>query len=236
MNPYMTALIKSQPLIRPSAPAPTSPEEWQHLANLADGYSAAATKFNLQYECTWAGLPVIQTPQDLMVFQQIYHEVVPSMVMCTGVAHGGLLAFFASLGTHECDVIGFDIDPRSEQMELLNLVNGEFGTIRVHKADTSDCLDLVKSLKSLTPPETNIMVVLDSCHTKEHVLKELDNFKEAVSPSSYMIVCDTVSTPDRGPMLAIEEWLPNNPEFVIDTTRNVIGWTCCTNGFLRRIR
>jgi cephalosporin hydroxylase len=74
-----------------------------------------------------------------------------------------------------------------------------------------------------------VLVSLDSNHTHEHVVAEMNAYADLVTVGSYCIVFDTViddlptgSFPDRpwdvgdNPKTAVHEWLKNHPEFEID--------------------
>jgi cephalosporin hydroxylase len=94
-----------------------------------------------------------------------------------------------------------------------------------------------------------VLVSLDSNHTHDHVLAELNAYADLVSPNSYCIVFDTVvedlpvgSFPDRpwdignNPKTAVHQWLKSHPEFEIDKTIDAkLLISVAPDGYLRRL-
>jgi cephalosporin hydroxylase len=107
--------------------------------------------------------------------------------------------------------------------------------------------------KALIAPGKRVLVLLDSCHTREHVSKELEAYSGLVTPGSYMVATDgsmqdlydvPAGSPawrEDNPAAAAAEFARNHPEFVLEqpawgfnesTLRNNI--THWPNAFLRR--
>lgn len=177
------------------------------------------------YSFSWMGRPVIQLPEDMLRIQEIIYQVKPDVLVETGVAHGGSLIFYASLfkAMGKGRVIGIDIEIRPhnrtaieahELFEYLTLIEG-----------SSTAPDVVEIVKAKIKPCETVMVVLDSCHSKEHVLAELNAYAPLVSPGSYIIATDGImhwlgnaprTEEDWGwnnPKNAVEEFLASHPEF-----------------------
>jgi cephalosporin hydroxylase len=184
----------------------------------------AATKAKYSYHFEWLGRPIIQLPQDIVALQEIVWATKPSVIIETGVAHGGSLILSASLlalldlvdGQHETSanstrrVIGVDIDIR--QHNRLAIQSHPLGSrINLLEASSTDP-NLVSNIRSLLKPEDRVMVILDSNHTEKHVLEELKAYSDLVSEGCYLIVFDTVIEnlpPDSFPN---RDWgLGNNP-------------------------
>ena len=180
------------------------------------------------YGFSWMGRPVIQLPEDMITVQEVIYRVKPDVIIETGVAHGGSLVFSASLcrAMGRGRVIGVDIEIRShnrsaieahELFELIELVEG-----------SSVAPDVVESVRSLVAPDDVVLVILDSNHSREHVLAELDAYAPMVSVGSYIVATDGVmewlTDVPRGdatwgrdnPKAAVEQWLPEHPEFVLE--------------------
>lgn len=95
-----------------------------------------------------------------------------------------------------------------------------------------------------------ILVCLDSNHTHEHVLAELNAYASLVSVNSYCIVYDTAVEdmpaalagdrpwgPGNNPKTAVWEYLKTHPEFEIDKSiENKLLITVAPDGYLKRVR
>jgi cephalosporin hydroxylase len=163
------------------------------------------------YRFTWLGRPVIQLPEDLMRVQEAVYAVRPTVVIETGVAHGGSLVFYASL-LHALGggrVIGVDVDVREpnrralrchELADLIVLVDGSSTEARV-----------VERVRSLLDPADRVLVVLDSDHSRDHVLAELEAYGPLVTAGSYLVVMDGVIEDLAGAPRTATDWAWNNP-------------------------
>lgn len=191
------------------------------MATLEDGYS---------YNFNWMGLPVIQYPQDIVAIQEIIWETKPDMVIETGVARGGSLLLYASLlellGGNGI-VVGIDIDIRAHNRKRI-IEHPLSHRIRLIENSSID-LKTIAAITSLAEGKKRIMVSLDSSHTHDHVMKELEMYTPFVGKGCYCIVFDTViedmpadSFPSRpwgkgnNPKTAVEAFLEMNDDFVVD--------------------
>lgn len=181
----------------------------------------------------WMNVPCLKCPLDLWIYQEIIAEIQPDLIMETGTYSGGSALFMA----HMLDIVGkgqiitIDIEekPRPRHPRI-TYVKGSSGDI-----------DLVQSILSARSAEKR-MVVLDSDHTKSHVLKELEIFAPFVSVGGYLIVEDTninghptFPSFGEGPYEAVKEFLETNRNFVVDDSREKFLMTFNPQGFLRRI-
>jgi len=180
------------------------------------------------YGFSWMGRPVIQLPQDLVRIQEVISEVRPDVIIETGVARGGSLIFYASLckAFGRGRVFGIDIEIRPanrraieahELSPLITLVEGS-------SVDPA----VVQRVKSLVQPSERALVILDSCHTKAHVLAELEAYHDLVAPGSYIVATDGImrdlhDVPGGRPEWQVDhpcaaalEFAANHPEFVLD--------------------
>jgi cephalosporin hydroxylase len=195
--------------------------------------------FEKQLRVNWLGVEVIKYPTDLIVYQEIIHEIRPDLIVETGTHHGGSAMFFASI----LDLIGrgkiisIDVNRRN------NLPHHPRITYLVGSS-TSD--DVVAEVASRAEGLETVLVTLDSRHTKQHVAQEIDLYHRFVTKGSYLIVEDTklnghpVFTryePDlgEGPMEAVMEFLAKDRTFQVDRTRERFFLTSNPNGFLLRI-
>ena len=142
------------------------------------------------YTFSWMGRPVIQLPEDMVRTQELIYELEPDVIVETGVAHGGSLIFYASLCTAmgKGRIIGVDITIHPHNRKaiaahrmspLITLVEGD---------SVSD--EIVSKVQRMIGPDEKVLVILDSCHTRDHVLKELEAYHKLVSPGSYIVATD----------------------------------------------
>ena len=207
------------------------------------------------YGFTWLGRPIIQLPEDMIRIQEVIYRVKPDVIIETGVAHGGSLVFYASLckAMGRGRVIGIDVEIRPHNRKAIE-AHELFEYITLVEGSSVDP-EVVRTVKALMLSGETALVVLDSNHTKEHVLGELRAYSELVSVGSYIVACDGImgnvvgaprSNPDWGwnnPKVAAEEFARENGAFVIEEPEmpfnegiikgRVSYWP---GGFLRRIR
>lgn len=163
------------------------------------------------YGFSWLGRPIIQLPEDLIRIQEIIYRIKPDVIIETGIAHGGSLIFYASLckAMGKGRVVGIDVDIRRhnreaiEQHELFPLVT----LIEGNSIDPA----VAKKVECLIGQVANALVVLDSNHSKDHVLAELNMYAPFVTPGSYMVVADGIMAELCGAPRTKSDWRWNNP-------------------------
>lgn len=180
------------------------------------------------YTFTWLGRPIIQLPEDMVRLQEVIHAVRPDVIIETGVAHGGSLVFYASLckSMDHGRVIGIDIEIRPHNRKAIE-AHPLFSFITLIEGSSIDTAT-VEKVKSQLGPTEKVLVLLDSCHTKEHVLAELNAYSNLVAPGSYIVAMDGImeqvvgaprTQPDwawDNPRQAALEFVKSNPEFVVE--------------------
>jgi cephalosporin hydroxylase len=207
------------------------------------------------YSFTWMGRPLIQLPEDMVRLQEVVYTVEPDVVVETGVAHGGALVFYASLlhAMGRGRVIGVDIEIRPHNRQaieqhrlasLITLIEGD-----------SKAPETVRRVQDRIAPGERVLIVLDSNHSKDHVLAELERYTPLVAPGSYIVAMDGImeslaGAPRSGddwswnnPKSAAEEFAASHPEFAIvepefvfnegSVAERVTYWP---SAFLRRVR
>ena len=158
---------------------------------LRNGYS---------YNFSWLGSQLIQFPEDIIALQTLIFQEKPTLIIETGLAHGGSSVFCASMlhlvsmfegapDLYQPRVISIDLNVKPEAQTTIN--NSPFASMITLVEGSSISADVQSQVKTLVQPSDRVMVILDSCHTKDHVLAELDFFADIVSPSCSLIVCDT---------------------------------------------
>jgi cephalosporin hydroxylase len=180
------------------------------------------------YGFSWMGRPIIQLPDDLVRIQEVVWAVQPDVIVETGVAHGGSLIFYASLckAIGRGRVVGIDIEIRPANRAAIE-AHPLFSFISLIEG-SSVAPEIVSRVASEIRPNDRVLVLLDSNHTKAHVLAELDAYASLVSPGSYIVAMDGImaqvvgaprTTPDwswNHPRAAVHEWLSRHPEFVLE--------------------
>ena len=208
--------------------------------------ATARTKYSYHFE--WMGRPIIQYPQDIMAMQEILWRVQPDLLIETGVAHGGSLIFYASMMEliGKGKVLGIDIDIRLHNRGAIE-AHPMFKRIELLQGSSIDPLIVAKAAS--TASGKRVLVVLDSNHTHDHVLAELEAYAPLVSVGSYCVVMDTVveDMPEdffgnrswgvgNSPKTAVGEFLKSHSEFEVDrSVENQILVTVAPGGYLRRM-
>jgi len=223
-------------------------KDQRQLDEAASCWLEASAKNKIDYEIEWFGIPVIQTAEDMILMQELIFTVRPDYVVETGIAHGGNLIFYASmfelLGRGE--VIGVDIEIRQHNRRVLQS-HPFFKRIRMIEGDSTS-EDVVASVANAVGRDAQIIVCLDSNHYKQHVLEELKLYSRLVKPGGYIVVFDTVTADlavkgvcDRsyvanGPMEAINDFLEENDDFIIDKDYNRLWTSTSRDGYLKRVK
>ncbi len=218
------------------------------LANLTDRWIRESAKYKYSYNFSWLGRPIIQYPQDILVLQEIVWKVKPDLIIETGVAHGGSVIFYASmlelLGSSG-KVIGIDIDIRKHHRAAIES-HPMFRRVELIEGSSTD-RDIINRVAREADQADAVMIVLDSNHTHDHVLKELTLYSPFVTKGSYLVVLDTIVEdlpddffPDRpwgkgnNPKTAVWEFLESTNRFEIDKElENKLLITVAPDGFLK---
>ena len=163
------------------------------------------------YSFTWMGRPIIQLPEDVLRLQELIWTVKPDVVIETGVAHGGSLVLWASIlaARGRGRVVGIDIEIRPHNR----------AAIEAHEMASRICLvegssidpGLVERVAAQIRPEEKVLVILDSNHTKDHVLAELKAYAPLVSVGSYLVAMDGIMGEVAGAPRTNPEWAHDNP-------------------------
>lgn len=180
------------------------------------------------YTFSWLGRPIIQLPEDIIRVQEVVYRVKPDVIIETGVAHGGSLIFYASLfkAMGKGRVIGVDIEIRAHNRKAIEA--HELASFITLIEGSSIEKSVVSKVKSLVKSGETVLVILDSNHTRQHVLAELEAYHDLVSPGSYIVATDgsmkDLDDMPRGkpewkqdnPTMAALEFAKKHQEFVIE--------------------
>jgi cephalosporin hydroxylase len=219
--------------------------EFQHLSR---AWMDQAQKLRYSYHFRWMGRPIIQYPGDILAMQELIWSIQPDVIVETGIAHGGSVVFYASMleliGKGE--VIGIDIDIRPHNRSA---IESHPMMKRIRLIEGSSLSPEIAAEIIAATANKRVMVVLDSNHTHEHVLRELELYAPLVSVGSYCVVMDTVveDMPEElfgdrpwgngnNPKTAVHSWLKAHPEFSIDHAIDArLALSVAPDGYLRRI-
>lgn len=201
---------------------------------LSDDFHIYYEKKRLWETTKWLGVPIWKLPFDAFVIQELICESKPDYIIETGTGFGGSALFYASIQ----DMIKYG---RVISVDVENKVNFKHKRIKfltgssIDKPINNQIYRIVKT--------NNNMVILDSWHTKEHVLKEIELYAHFVGLNNYLIIEDTHTNGNPikwkwgdGPMEAVKEFLKSNKNFIIDKHCERLGMTFNPNGYLKRIK
>ena len=164
----------------------------EELKKLSLKWMLHADKYKYTYNFTWMGRPIIKFPSDMIVQQEIMWKLKPDLIIETGIAHGGSIIFSASMIEMmgiDGEVVGVDIDIRKHNKRLIKS-HPMFNRITMYEGSSVDP-KILEKVKEHTKNKKCVMVILDSNHTHEHVLKELMLYTPLVTVGSYCILPDT---------------------------------------------
>jgi cephalosporin hydroxylase len=163
------------------------------------------------YGFTWMGRPIIQLPEDLIRVQEAIYAVKANVVIETGVAHGGSLVFYAGLlkAMGGGRVIGIDIEIRPHNRRAIEA--HELAPMITLVEGSSTDLAVVDQVRALVRPGDRVFVILDSNHSKAHVLAELLAYADLVTPGSYIVAADGIMGDLKGAPRSHPDWDWNNP-------------------------
>jgi cephalosporin hydroxylase len=203
------------------------------------------------HQTNWMGEPILNLPQDMFAIQEIIFRTKPKFIIEIGVAWGGSLLFYSTLmevlGGGQ--IIGIDtfipddlkqrLHSHGKLSQRLNLING-----------SSVEQDTISKIKSIIGNSREVMVVLDSFHTHEHVMNELRLYSPFVGKEFYLICCDTIVEdipeqkhrqrpwgPGNNPKTAMRQFMKENGRFETDQNiNNKLLMTCNPDGYLKCIK
>jgi cephalosporin hydroxylase len=164
------------------------------------------------YSFTWLGRPIIQLPDDMMRIQEVIYSVRPDVIIETGVAHGGSLIFYASLckAMDHGRVVGIDVEVRAPNRRAIE-AHPLFPYITLIEG-SSIATPVVEQVRDQIRRGDTTLVLLDSCHTKEHVLAELEAYSPLVTSGSYIVAMDGIMGDLAGAPRTEADWSWNNPK------------------------
>lgn len=170
-------------------------------------------RYDYAYLWSWMGIPIIQMPADIMATQEVIWATKPDIIIETGVARGGSVLFMASLleligkGT----VLGVDVDIRAHNRDSIETHPMSKRIKLIEGSSTSD--ETLARVRQEIPQGSSVMVVLDSDHSRAHVLAELRAYGPMVTRGCYLVVADTLIghlDAERAPKKRSHHWYKGN--------------------------
>jgi cephalosporin hydroxylase len=237
----------------------------QSLISSSNNFLLESVFVRYSYNFSALGRPIIQYPQDMVAVEELIWNIRPDLIIETGIAHGGSLVLSASMlalldisdaikegkmldpSNSKRKVLGVDIDIRQHNREA---IEAHPMSSRIQMIQGSSIApEIFEQVRAIAGEYDRVMVCLDSNHTHDHVLAELELYAPLTSAGSYCIVFDTIVEdlpaemfddrpwgPGNNPKTAVWEYLKNHPEFEIDTMiHDKLLITVAPDGYLKRI-
>jgi cephalosporin hydroxylase len=217
------------------------------VTDLAIQTFAASDRYDFSYFWKWLGLPIIQTPDDIMAMQEIIWATRPQVIVETGFARGGSAIFYSSIMSliGEGSVVSIDIDIREHNRTAVE--QHPLGVRVKFIEGSSTDPETLEGVRALIPAGADVMVVLDSNHTHQHVLDELRLYGSLVTRGQFLVISDTVIDdipsqahrprdwgPGNNPKTAVQEYLAESNRFEPDAWFNdKLLITSSRGGYLR---
>jgi cephalosporin hydroxylase len=193
--------------------------EVRHSLSTAEGFAAASKAWlratwdsKYVYSFAWMGRPIIQLPEDMIRLQEVIYALQPDVLVETGVAHGGSLIFYASLfeAMGKGRVVGVDIEIRPHNRQAIEEHPMKKRIELIEGSSTAP--EVLEQVKALLKPGEKVLVVLDSNHSRDHVLAELKAYGELVEVGSYVVATDGIMAQVKGGPRTADDWDWNNPQ------------------------
>jgi len=209
-----------------------------------------ADEHNWIHQTSWMGEPILNLPQDMFAIQEIIFKTRPDYIIEVGVAWGGSLLFYSTLmevlGGKK--IIGIDIYIPEDLKERIGSHVNLAGRISWINGSSID-ENTIDAVRNIIGDSKSVMVILDSHHTHDHVLNELNLYSAFIGKGNYIIVGDTIVEyiPEQkhrprpwgignNPKTATDQFLKENQRFIVDhELENKLLFTCNPGGYLKAI-
>ena len=240
--------------------------EDRDIQGLSRIWSRVTNQHGYTYNFSWLGRPIIQYPQDMNAWQELIWQIRPDLIIETGIAHGGSLIFSASMlalidmceaieqkkpldpSISRRKVLALDIDIREHNRTAIEA--HPMGSRIQMIQGSSIAPEVITQVHAIASKFSRIMICLDSDHTHDHVLAELNAYAELTSVGSYCCVFDTLIEdmpremfkdrswgPGNSPKTAVWEYMKTHPEFEIDKSiQHKLLITVAPDGWLKRVK
>jgi len=190
------------------------------------------------YRAHWMGVDVLKNPFDMWAYQEVIYETRPDVIVECGTYFGGSALYFA----HLCDCLG--LETKIVSIDIRKVAHAPSHPRIEWIRGSSVDIDIFHRVEKMIKPGDDVMVILDSCHVKEHVYKELLCYAPLVTVGNYIVIEDTCINGNpilpgwgEGPMEAVRDFLEKHgDQFSIDKEREQFLLTSAPDGWLRRLK
>ena len=210
-----------------------------------------ADHYHWVHQTSWMGEPILNLPQDMFAMQEIIYRTRPDFIVESGVAWGGSLLFYSTLMEILGGklIIGIDVFIPDDLKERIGSHEKLSKRIRwINDSSTSE--ETLSKVKEIVGDSRKVLVFLDSDHTHEHVLTELNLYAPLIGKGQYIICGDTIVEdvpeqkhrprawgPGNNPKTALMSFLDQNDRFEVDQNlENKLLFTCNPGGYLKCIK
>ena len=213
-----------------------SADAYAERLNTRDGFHNYYHEQEVWKKTRWLGVEIFKLPFDLFVYQELLHDLKPDVIVEAGTLYGGSAYFFATImdQLNNGKVITIDIEEQSNRPRHPRIT---------YLLGSSTSPGIFAKVKDLIPDDATVMVVLDSDHSRDHVLNELRLYHPIVSPGHYLVVEDTnvnghpvLPGFGPGPWEAVDAFLKENSDFEADRSREKFLITFNPRGYLKKKR
>ncbi len=187
------------------------------------------------------GVVTNKSVSDMWNYQEVLAELKPVLIVEFGTRFGGSALFFSVIGraiNPKLTVLSVDVSHAEVAQRVLNEPS-----IRLETTSSTDrrVADLILDMRHCSPGK--VFFILDSDHTKSHVLAELELLRSVCEQGDYLVVEDSninghpvLPGWGEGPMEALNAYFEMYPnDYTVDTKREEkFGFTFAPSGFLIR--
>jgi cephalosporin hydroxylase len=202
------------------------------LQDLSLAWNVASAKYGYSYHFAALGRPIIQLPQDMVAVQELIWQLRPDLIIETGIAHGGSLVMSAAMLAliDYCDAVtaGEALDPLASRRRVLgvDIDIRSHNRLAIEQHPMAHKIELIQGssideavvdqVRAMAGQYSSVLVMLDSNHTRDHVLAELEAYGPMTTVGGYCIVFDTVIDDLPTDMFPDRPWGEgNNPKTAV---------------------
>jgi cephalosporin hydroxylase len=209
--------------------------------NFKEAYCVWYYDTNIWTMTTFMGINCYKSVSDMWNYQEIIYNLKPSLIVEFGTAKGGSALYFSTIlkmVNPESRVVSVDVN--SEGIEERVKRDSHIELITSTSTDKK-VENRLKELRDIYKGPA--FAILDSDHTREHVLGEMELLRNVLAKGDYLVVEDGIVNGrpvlkgwGEGPLEALDEYFSKYPEdYTHDTGReNKFGFTFAPKGFLIR--
>lgn len=208
-----------------------------------------ADNYMFIHQSNFLGQPSLNLSQDLFLFQEIIWKSKPDVVLEIGMAWGGTSLYLANILSLVTNGKVICIDKFVPEHVKRNIQKHKklSKNIKIFQGISTD-KKIINKIKTIIRKK-KVMVILDSDHTEENVLKELNIYSKFLKKNDYLIVCDTflnftgkienerprMWNNKKNPHTALKKFLKSNSDFKIDQEiNNKLLLSCNYNGYIKK--